>query len=50
MPATSSICKKFNMINAAVRQQGSQYRSEFANASPFPHLVIDNFFDADKAE
>ena len=38
------------MINAAVRQQGSQYRSEFANASPFPHLVIDNFFDADKAE
>ena len=38
------------MINAAVRQMGSRYRSEFADASPFPHLVIDNFFDADKAE
>ena len=40
----------FLMINATVRQQVSGYRSEFANASPFPHLVIDDFFDADKAE
>ena len=38
------------MISSAVRQQASRYRSEFRNAKPFPHLVIDNFFDADKAE
>ena len=38
------------MITSAVRQQASRYRGEFRSAQPFPHLVIDNFFDADKAE
>ena len=37
------------MINEAVRRQAAEYRSEFRNAQPFPHVVIDDFFDADKA-
>jgi hypothetical protein len=38
------------MISSAVRQQASRYRNEFRSAKPFPHLVIDNFFEADKAD
>jgi hypothetical protein len=38
------------MINAAVRQQASRYRDEFRAARPFPYLVIDEFFEAAKAE
>jgi len=38
------------MIRSAVRQQASRYRGDFQSAQPFPHVVIDNFFDPDKAE
>ena len=38
------------MISNAVRQQASRYRGDFRSAEPFPHLVIDNFFDVDNAE
>ena len=38
------------MISQAVRQQGSRLCGEFRNAKPFPHLVIDNCFDTEKAE
>jgi hypothetical protein len=38
------------MISSAVRQQASRYQGEFRSAKPFPHLVIDSFFDAAKAE
>lgn len=38
------------MINATVRRQASRYRNEFVNAYPFPHIVIDYFFEAGHAE
>ena len=38
------------MINAAVCRQTSRYRNEFVNARPFPHVVIDYFFEAGHAE
>ena len=38
------------MINAVVRQDASHYRSKFASAYPFRHVVIDDFFHARKAE
>ena len=38
------------MINATVRRQASRYRNEFVNAHPFPHIVIDYFFEAGHAE
>lgn len=38
------------MIHGAVLRQASWYRSEFRSARPFPHVVIDNFFDAERAE
>jgi hypothetical protein len=38
------------MINGAVLRQASWYRSEFQPARPFPHVVIDDFFDAERAE
>ncbi len=37
------------MINETVRRQAAEYRSEFRNAQPFPHVVIDDFFDAGNA-
>ncbi len=38
------------MISSAVRGQAARYRSEFRTALPFPHIVIDGFLEADKAE
>ncbi|MGH9783565.1 MAG: 2OG-Fe(II) oxygenase [Terriglobia bacterium] len=38
------------MINGAVLRQASRYRSEFQSARPFPHVMIDDFFNAERAE
>ena len=37
------------MINDTVLRQAAHYRNEFAGAEPFPHIVIDNLFEAEKA-
>jgi SAM-dependent methyltransferase len=39
-----------SMVSPAVRERISFYRDAFSNAVPFPHIVIDNFFEPDKAE
>jgi SAM-dependent methyltransferase len=39
-----------SMVSPEVREQISLYRHEFSNARPFPHVVIDQFFETDKAE
>lgn len=38
------------MINGAVLRQASRYRSEFQSARPFPHVIMDDFFDTERAE
>jgi Rps23 Pro-64 3,4-dihydroxylase Tpa1-like proline 4-hydroxylase len=39
-----------SMIAPAVQQSLPSYQMEFAGALPFRHVVIDNFFEAEKAE
>ena len=39
-----------SMINPAIAKQSAAYRHEFVNARPFPHVVIDDFFESHKAE
>jgi len=38
------------MVSAGVKQRAKQYRHEFLTASPFPHVVIDGFFEDSAAE
>ena len=39
-----------SMINPAIVKHSAAYRHDFVNARPFPHVVIDDFFESDKAE
>lgn len=38
------------MISTECRRQAAVYRDRFATARPFPHVVIDGFFDVEVAE
>jgi 2OG-Fe(II) oxygenase superfamily len=38
------------MINPAIHSAAARYRTEFVNARPFPHVVIDGFFEETSAE
>src|SRR5258708_1555574 len=42
--------KAVAMINPAILREVSGLRDKFSKARPFPHIVIDDFFEAEKAE
>src|SRR6185503_675228 len=47
MPDQADKLNIWALVNSHSAREITQFRKEFTNANPFPHMVVDNFFTAD---